>query len=504
MLLLLFPFSLTAQLRLPEVWQSGMVIQRDKPIRLAGHASGTQKVTVVFGNEERSTLAAADGRWQVQLSARKASINPQTMRVFSGKDTLTLTDVLIGDVWLCAGQSNMAFPLSSDRHAAQALASAQNPSLRLFNRLAGLSVYNQPYQLADTARLRPENFYRPARWQAADSLSARSFSAVGYYFGQLVQQQTGLPIGLIHVAVGGSPAEAWLRPEAARQDTALQALFGSDWLSNPALEPWCIQRGHENLDALLRAGVWLPADALGCNHPFKPGFLYKAAIEPLLPVAIKGFLWYQGESNALSHRRAVQHERLLPALVADWRQQFTQGNLPFYFCQLSSIDTSRYQSRNWPYFRDSQRRLSESIPAAGMAVSSDVGHPTDVHPTDKRTVGGRLARLALRQTYGLPLPVAPKIAGVERRPDGYRVSFVFSGKKMKTPDAQPVRGFALGNADGVLLAEVPARLVGRQLLISLPPDARYTHLYYGYRPFSAGNLYSDAGEPLSTTRILIR
>ena len=246
------------------------------------------------------------------------------------------------------------------------------------------------------------------------------------------------------------------------------------------------------------------ADAIGYNHPFKPGFLYQAAIEPLLPLSIKGFLWYQGESNALSRRRAVQHERLFPALVADWRRQFRQGNLPFYFCQLSSIDTTKYQSHNWPYFRNSQRQMSENIPVAGMAVSSDVGHPTDVHPTDKRTVGERLARVALYKSYGLPLLPAPKIARVTRRPGGYTVSFVFSGKTLQTPDGVPLKGFALGNADGVLLFDVPARVVGPQVQLDVPANPRYTHLYYGYRPFSDGNLYNEAGEPLSTTRILIR
>ena len=180
-LLLAVSITARAQLQLPEVWQSGMVLQRNMPVQLWGKAGAYQKVTAVLGQEKRTAQANAGGRWRLQFSPRETSVLPQTLTLFSGKDTLTLSDLLIGDVWICAGQSNMAFAVSGDRHAAQTLASTHNPQLRLFNRLIALSVYNQPYQVADTARLHPEHFYQAARWQAADSLSARYFSACLLY-----------------------------------------------------------------------------------------------------------------------------------------------------------------------------------------------------------------------------------------------------------------------------------------------------------------------------------
>jgi sialate O-acetylesterase len=487
-------------LALAEVWQSGMVVQRNQPITLWGRGRPGAPVRATFGREQGAATVRPDSTWAVRLAARPASTTPGSIAVESQGERLVLTDVLVGDVWLCAGQSNMAFPLANDRFTRQTLPKAHNPLLRLFNQLPALTTYNASYKPRELGRLLPAQFYRAARWQVADSASARAFSAVGYYAGQLVQQQTGVPIGLIHVAVGGSPLEAWLRPSPAGPGAvALGAVFKGDWLANPALEPWCIQRGHENLDSLLRTGCAVPHDSLGYNHPFKPGFLYEAALRPLRRLGLAGILWYQGESNALSEARARQHEQLFPQLVAEWRADWQQPTLPVYTCQLSSIGTGKgYHSEYWPLFRDGQRRLAAALPHVGMAVTSDLGHPSDVHPTNKKTVGERLARAMLTQTYHQRLLPAPLPLRARRQPGGWVLRVAHAGTGLRTTDGQAVRGFALGDAAGPQTT-LGAVVQGKELVLSGPGKGQY--LYYGWQPFSTANVVNSDGLPLTTFRL---
>ncbi|GAB4018994.1 hypothetical protein GCM10028808_55190 [Spirosoma migulaei] len=487
-----------AQLRLADVWQSGMVIQRDKPIPIWGWAIPGQTINVQFGNEQRQALVKADSSWLLQFQPRAASAIPTRLIIRTNQDSLQLTNLLIGDVWICAGQSNMAFPVMNDQFAAQTLRQSKNRNLRLFNKLPGLSTYNVAYNPADLPHLNPAGFYKSASWQEADSVSIRLFSAVGYYFGQVIQQALNIPIGLINLAVGGSPTEAWIRPASVISDPTVPPVFNGDWWRNSFLEPWCVQRGHENLDKLIHSGYNPPADSLGYNHPFKPGFLYQSAIVPLLRLPIKGVIWYQGESNALSLVRAQQHEHLFPLLVKDWRQQWQQGDFPVYICQLSSIGTEKgYKSENWPWFRDSQRRLAQRLPNVGMAVTSDVGNPTDVHPINKRVVGERLAREALVKTYGHKALITPEAVAVSRVRDGIKLRFRQTGTGLRTADNQAIRGFAVGDSIGPQ-TDVLARIQANQVFLDVPKGQPYSHVYYGWTPYTTANLVNSAGLPVST------
>ncbi|GAB4019982.1 hypothetical protein GCM10028773_24330 [Spirosoma koreense] len=456
-----------------------------------------------MGREEQAGPVQADSTWLVTFRARVASAEPDTLTVQSGSQRLQLTDLWLGDVWLCAGQSNMAFPMGNDQFARQTLRQARNPMLRLFNQVPALTTYNQPYQPSDLPHLQPDQFYRTAHWQLADSLSARLFSAVGFYTGDRLQHELGIPIGLIHVAVGGSPAEAWMPATVADRQPVLDSLFRGDWLSNLVLEPWCIQRAHQNLDSLLRSGYRIPQDSLGFNHPFKPGFLFEAALRPIHQLGLKGILWYQGESNALSLARVRQHEQLFPQLVLAWRTTWQRSDLPIYTCQLSSIGTERgYSSTYWPLFRDGQRRMADSLAHVGMAVTSDVGHPWDVHPTNKKTVGERLAREILVKTYGQHWPLSPTISRVVRRKGQWVLTLSRTGKGPCTTDGGRVRGFSVGNADGPRL-DVRVRLTRTSIRLPVEQVSTYSYLYYGWQPFSEGNVVNAEGLPLSTFRILL-
>ena len=236
----------------------------------------------------------------------------------------------------------------------------------------------------------------------------------------------------------------------------------------------------------------MPKDELGYNHLYKPSFLSKA-MQPFTAFPIKGFLWYQGESNALSLWRAQQHERLFPLLIADWRKQWGE-NLPFYFCQLSSISTEKgYKSENWGYFRDSQRRLADSLDHVGMAVTSDVGHPTDVHPTDKKTVGERLAKVALAKTYKKKIVFeGPKpLKAIYKKG---KIIVYFKGK-IAVSEGKILRGVSIETFDGII-HDVPAILKKRTILVETPLKVK--RVLYGWQPFSEGNLINTLGLPCST------
>ncbi|MBV8252174.1 MAG: hypothetical protein JO154_06155 [Chitinophaga sp.] len=484
--------TISPKLQLSHFFTDHMVLQRNQPISVFGRAEADKGIRVSLGNKTVHTTAGADGNWKAILPPMKADTIPQILIVQTKAEKISCNDVLVGDVWVCAGQSNMEFSLWGDDHATEAYATAQRPYLRLLQENRQVSAFNP----GDTIYLHPENYFR-GNWQRSDSNSARVFSAVGYYFGARIQQETGVPIGLINVAVGGSPTEAWIRPDVGRKVAAVASLFHGDWLQNPGMEPWCVEQGHNNLDPLLKQGIKPPSNELGYRHPFQPGFLYDAAIASLSQLAIKGIIWYQGESNALNKKRMEQHEQLFPLLVADWRRQWHSPELPFYFCQISSISTEKgYKSENWPAFRDGQRRMADSIPFSGMAVTSDVGHLTDVHPRDKRTVGERLAKVALHKTYHLPVDYKGP-APVKSFLQGDTAVLQYDAKeKIATAGNQSLHGFSL--EDG---KEIPAVIDGNVIKVRIPSGAHF--VYYGWQPYSVGNLVNGAGLPASSMRIAL-
>lgn len=376
---------------------------------------------------------------------------------------------------------------------------ADHPKFRLLNlTYAGQNYFAKPFGPDVLKRLTPDEFYQ-GTWQRCSPKSAKDLSAVGYYFGKELHQSLKVPVGIIHLAVGGSPTEAWIRRKALAGDKELAPLVKGNWLENESQEPWCQQRGRENLAVPLKDKVESSKDGTGPNHPFKPGFLWDVGIARLTRFPIRGVVWYQGESNSLELRRVRQHDRLFPLLVADWRKQWGIGEFPFLYCQLSSIGTEKgYKSRYWPEFRDGQRRLLKEIPNTGMAVTSDLGHPTDVHPRNKKEVGRRLALWALARTYDKKVVYSGPLAKSLRQ-DGSTlvVNLDHTEEGLKTSDGKTVAGFEIAGEDGVFRpAEVE---VGKDVVtltnkqVAEPVSARY-----GWQPYSTGNLTNGTGLPAST------
>lgn len=342
MLLLLLPSAARAgSPTLAPVFQDAMVLQRGVPVPVWGTADAGTPVTVTMADQRKGTKADDKGKWSVTLDPMKADDSPRDLKVVAGDNTLVVRDVLVGEVWIAAGQSNMEWPLANEVHAKAELPTADHPNLRLLNlSYAGQNYFAKPFGRDVLKRLTPDELYE-GTWQPCSPKSAKDFSAVGYYFGKELHQSLKVPVGVIHLAVGGSPAEAWVRREALAGDKELAPLLKGDWLENDHLDGWCRQRGRENLAVALNETVESPKDEPGPNHPFKPGFLWDAGIARLTPFPIRGVIWYQGESNSLELRRVQQHDRLLPLLVADWRKRWGVGEFPFLYCQLSSIGTEK-------------------------------------------------------------------------------------------------------------------------------------------------------------------
>ncbi|AWI09525.1 exo-alpha-sialidase [Ereboglobus luteus] len=489
-------------LTLAHPFSDHMVLQQGGPAPVWGTCAPKAAVTVEFAGHNVKTTADDSGRWRADMPALEASAEPRTLRVISGPETLEIKDVLVGEVWICAGQSNMEWPLSKEARADEELPRAANSQVRLMGLdFASKYVFAKSFSDKILERMTPEKFYS-GTWTRCEPGSAASFSAIGYYFARDLQAALGVPVGVINLAVGGSPAEAWVSRETLSADSRLGPMAAGNWLENEALDPWCRQRGMENIGVALKAGTFAPnVEGGGPDHPFKPGFLWDSGIAPLLPLAMRGVLWHQGESNALSAWRVAQHEQLFPLLVRDWRARWGRGDFSFFFCQLSSIEAGPYKSENWPQFRDSQRRMADEIPNAGMAVTSDVGARRDVHPRDKHTVGARLTRLALAQVYGQNiLRGGPVPASMTTESDVLRVTFAQAGSRLRTSDGSAPRAFEVAGADGKF-HPAEAKLDRDSVLLSASAVPSPSQVRYAWTPYSEGNLINDESLPASTFKL---
>ncbi|RYZ58422.1 MAG: sialate O-acetylesterase, partial [Chitinophagaceae bacterium] len=444
-LLLLSSVSFS-QLQLAPVFSDNMVLQQDELITVWGKAVPGKKVEVSFVGQVKKVQVAKDSSWTVSFPKQKATGRPQTMVVKAGSEIKELKNILFGDVWLLSGQSNMEWPMAREMHWQTEKKVAQQPLIRFANPPpAGRSVYGVAYTDSLNNRLTKERFYEWNGWQVSDSITLTNMSAVGYYFAKAIVAKEAVPIGLINLSIGGAPLETFISREALANSKRFVNKVMGNWLENPHLPEWTRERGMQNVGNNPRGYK----DDLGLNHAYKPGFAFEAGVKPLLPFPIKGVLWYQGESNSLEAARVEEYGDLLHLLINDYRQGWKNPAMPFYWVQLSSIDTTHYKSQYWPQFRDNQRKLLAVVKSSGMAVTSDIGFRNDVHPTNKKAVGERLSRWALRQVYGHDLvPSGPLPLQAIYKEGKIVLTFNYAAS-LQTADGKPLRGFSLDGETGV-------------------------------------------------------
>ncbi|QDT63875.1 sialate O-acetylesterase [Calycomorphotria hydatis] len=395
--------TLLAEVSLPSVLSDNMVIQRDLPVTIWGWAEPEEHVTVTGSwGDSAKCVTRSDHQWQVKISAPNAG-GPYTITI-RGHSEIKLTNILCGDVWICSGQSNMELPLSATRDAKQDIAESEKPNIRLFKVNRAIS-------------LTPENDVDGA-WERCDPDTAKDFSAVGYFFGRDLQRELDVPIGLVQSAWGGTPIHSWIPEKYAKGNNIYQAtrknydLRAETYTHEKAVEEF----EQKVLAADQRIAEWRDNGRVGprpykptkpeghpqSENPNYPGALYNAMIHPLLPMRIKGVIWYQGESNA--NLAAAGHYKVeLESLIAGWRGLWDQGEFPFYFVQLPNYKApwrEPVENGGWPVIREVFLQTARSIPNTAMAITIDIGEANDIHPKNKQDVGNRLSRLALRNTYG--------------------------------------------------------------------------------------------------------
>ncbi len=490
---LILPLPALSQLEMAKYFSGNMVLQRDEPIPVWGKAAPGSKVEVTFGNLIRSVVAASDSSWKLTLPAQTATYQPQSLKISSGDTAVQFNNILIGDIWICLGQSNMEWPMIREKHYPEEIKNSLQPLLRFYNpTYAGKNIFGTGFPDSVAALLTSGCFYK-GFWQACDSSSIRSMSAVAWYFGKHLATELNIPMGLINLSIGGAPLETFIDVNTLLSSKQFAAKVKGDWLKNNALPIWIRERGMQNVGNIPD----VPTDEYGKNHAFKPGFAFGAGIKPLLPMPVKGIICYQGESNAQEMERVTEYGALTALMVNDYRKKWKKPALPFYFVQLSSIDSANYRSQLWPLFRNEQRKMLQLIPNIGMVVSSDIGAKNDVHPTNKKVIGERLARWALNKTYLKKiLPSGPLPLKARYENGKVTLTFNYQGNRLLTADGTIVSGFS---TDGH--TDCNAFIENDKVIILA--EARPAYVYYGWKPFTDANLINSAGLPASTFKIKV-
>ncbi len=448
--------ALIADVKLPQIFADGMVLQRNQPIAVWGWADPGERVTVHLNKQQEETTADAAGKWKLTLSPEQAG-GPFRL-VVSGKNTVTLSDVLIGEVWICSGQSNMEWSVANSDHAEQEMADANYPQIRhvkIPRKTAGMPL---------------DDIEEPVEWKEANPQNVGSFTAVGYFYARELHQRLGVPIGLINTSWGGTMVETWISKEALEKDKSLKKA--------------------------VHAFERVPADTVRQNtNPNRyPTLLFNAMINPLIPYTVKGAIWYQGESNA---GRAYEYRTSFPMMIQDWRSRWGLGDFPFYFVQLASFKAAGGTSATgstWAELREAQH-LTLSLPRTGEAVTIDIGETEDIHPRNKQDVGKRLAAIALHDSYGQDVaysgPVYKKHE-INGRQVTLHFDHVHGGLVAKGSDAV---GFEIAGADKHFYPAT-ARMEGETIVVSSPSVDKPKAVRYAWADDpGTSNLFNGEGFP---------
>ncbi len=479
---LLLSIPAGAEVTLPSLLADHMVVQRGLPVHVWGMASAHESVSVTFRDETRSTSTDELGRWSVYLSPGEAG-GPFQMSV-KGTNTITLSDVLVGDVWVASGQSNMEFPMRELTNADAEIAAAKYPKIRVFR------IEHRPSDF-------PRSDVEAKTWAACTPEVAAASSAVAYYFARDLHQKLNIPIGLVETFWGGTPAESWTSLHSLSADASLMPVFAARSRMVDGQETTVLQMQQEERDYQQSVEQ---AKAEGKPVPWRnwhpdfaawaPAALFNGMIAPLTHFAIRGVIWYQGESN--DAKRAPLYSHLFPTMINDWRRAWDQGDFPFLFVQIANFNTD--PEANWPEIRDAQRRTL-SLRNTGMAVTIDIGDPGDIHPKDKLDVGSRLALAARAISYGEILEWSgPLYRQLTREDHALRVWFDHA--KGLAAKGGAVSGFEVAGADSQFVP-ADAKIEGTSVVVSSSSVSDPVSVRYGWAANPTCNLFNREGLPAS-------
>jgi sialate O-acetylesterase len=441
--------AVQADVRLPKIFGDHMVVQQKQPLPVWGWAEPGEKVTVRLAKSEASATADGQGKWSLKLDAIEAG-GPCEMTV-QGKNTLVIKDILIGEVWIGSGQSNMEWPVVASNNGQQEVATADYPQIRLFT--VRKKVADKPQDDCEGA------------WSVCSPKTVPGFSAAAYFFGRQLHKELHVPVGLINSSWGGTLCEAW----TSREDL----------------------EGDEDFKPILQR-----AEKFQANNPNQAAVLYNGMINPVVPFAIRGAIWYQGESNV---SRAVQYQKLFPAMIRDWRKHWNQGDFQFLYVQLAPFRYGGQDPRNCAELWEAQR-LTLAVPNTGMAVVTDIGNVRDIHPKNKQEAARRLALWALAKTYGKDLVYSgPLYDSMAVEGNKVRVKFTCVGGGLKSRDDKPLSHFMIAGEDGNFVPAT-ATVDGASVIVEAAQVAKPVAVRFAWSDTAEPNLMNAEGLPASPFR----
>ena len=453
LLLLVTVASARADVRLPKVLGDHMVIQQNQPATIWGWAEAGEKVVVEMGESRSETKANIDGKWSVKIDPPKAG-GPYQIHVV-GANTIKLTDVLVGEVWICSGQSNMGWPVNRALNPKEEIAAAKYPNIRLFT-----VVRNPAKEPLEDCLGKGQ-----AGWTDCNPKTIPGFTAVGYFFGRKLHRDLNVPVGLVNTSWGGTICEAWT--------------------SKPTLE------SDEDFALILeRSATFNP------GKPNQASVLYNGMINPIVPLSMRGAIWYQGESNVA---RAQQYAKLFPAMITDWRKSWDQGEFPFVFVQLAPYRYGGKDPKECAELWEAQLKTL-SLPKTGMAVTTDIGNTKNIHPANKQEVGRRLALWALalahdkKLVYSGPLYDGHKVEG-----NKIRISFKHVGGGLEAKGDSGLTHFEIAGDDEKFVAAT-ATIDGGSVVVQSDEVAKPAAVRFAWTDTAEPNLFNAEGLPASPFR----
>ncbi len=494
--LLLLPFGeiSAGELKLATVFSDHMVLQRDKSVPVWGWADPGEKITVEFGGQKQSAVVDADGRWQVKLDPMEASTESRslTARSENPEQVLEVLDVLVGEVWLGSGQSNMAMTVNRAKDFGTEQADAKFPLIRMFKEESTASAKSQ----ADSK----------GKWTVCSPESVAGYSATLYFFGRELHRELNVPIGLINSSVGGTPIESWIAEDAQAKVPELKNLVEAQAKAAAAIDEATMKANHEKQLARWKAQAE-KAKKDGSKAPRRPtdplesirrkgrsGGLFNGKIASLIPYGIRGFIWYQGEANSAAGRGAY-YQYQLPLLVKDWRERWGE-ELPFAWVQLPNFGR---EGEGWSLVREAMLK-SLRLPQTGMAITVDIGETKDIHPKNKQEVGHRLALWALGDVYGKTVPATsgPLPDGHAINGDSITVTFRHADGGLVAQNGE-LKGFVIAG-DNQEWKPAHARIVGNTVVISSNEVPKPIAVRYAWAADPDCNLFNQAALPASPFR----
>ncbi|TWU37095.1 sialate O-acetylesterase [Novipirellula artificiosorum] len=486
-LLLALPSFASAELRTSSIFGDSMVLQRDKPIHVWGWTTPAQKVTAEIAGHTAETTATDSGRFDLELDPLPAG-GPHELTI-TADDSKTFRDVLVGEVWLCSGQSNMGFDVSRANDPDLESLAANYPNLRLIS-------------VPQVGTQEPQDDF-DGQWEPCTSESVKSFSAVGYFFGRQLHQTLDIPIGLIDDAWGGSAAEAWVSRDVlenaggfdellAKWDETAKTYDHEAAMANyqERLAKWTKEKKGSRPQA--------PRNVLVGQH--RPANLYNGVLKPTIGYTMRGAIWYQGESNA---GRAYQYRDLFSLMIQSWRDEWGQGDFPFYWVQLADYrnEVDSPGNSDWAELREAQTMTMDRLPNTGEAVILNLGEASDIHPRNKQDVAKRLARWALAKDYGYDIVYqSPRYRAMEKDGDAIVLRFDHVGGGLDTFDVNVPIGFTIAGEDEQFV-KAEAEIVGKnQVRVSAEGLENPVAVRYAWSDNPVCNMQSVEGLPMTPFR----